>query len=208
MSMGARRMEDPAMTERKTLYREDFKTFYKVNHQDKGGFGGNTTQRVAVTEETDTEIIGHIFGPFEDRPGPKVTIRKENVAGWEEKEFVLDSMLAEGETPSLWVSEIREKYMNGRISEDRMAELLESAKDIESATVSDGESKTDDSTRLKIPGEAIIFTFIIMAVGTVVGLEIMQAPVYLGSVVLLIEFVVCVFLIQVCSNPQSTQSNN
>jgi hypothetical protein len=65
----------------------NYETVYKVFHNAEYGFGGNTTIRVAVTEEDDDKIIGRRFAPMMDEPGDKIVIMKDNVAGWEEDSF-------------------------------------------------------------------------------------------------------------------------
>lgn len=184
------------------LHREDFETFYKVSHEDNGGFGGNSTKWVAVTEETKTEIIGHTFSPMDELPRNKVVIRKENVAGWEERKWELDKIPSEGEVPSMWVSRIKQMYMDGQIDEDRMEVLLENSRDVERSEMTEGDSSENDTSVVK--SKVVMAMYTVIAIATVIMLEIIQAPAYFGGAVLFIEFVVTAFIIRlVCS-----KSNN
>lgn len=46
------------------------------------GFSGNGSMLVAVTEETDDQIIGREYSHDWLEPGGKVVFNKDNVAGW------------------------------------------------------------------------------------------------------------------------------
>lgn len=62
---------------------DEYETVYQVHSAVKYGFGGNTSMWVAVTQETEDQIIGQYFPPTYSRPGKRVVINKTNVAGWE-----------------------------------------------------------------------------------------------------------------------------
>ena len=62
----------------------EYETVYQVYSADKYGFGGYGTKWVAVTEETEDQIIGLEYPPTYPEPMGRIVLNKEHVAGWEE----------------------------------------------------------------------------------------------------------------------------
>lgn len=63
---------------------DEYETVYQVYAADKYAFGGDGTKWVAVTEETEDQIIGIEYPPTYPEPMGRVVFNKEHVAGWKE----------------------------------------------------------------------------------------------------------------------------
>lgn len=109
---------------KKNLTRDNFETVYKVFHSSKYGFGGNTSIYIAVIDENENKITGRRFSPMRDFPSSnKLTILKNNIAGFEEDKFA--HMNIPEEVPEPTEKQLRKSYMNGQLTEDEFEEELD-----------------------------------------------------------------------------------
>jgi hypothetical protein len=94
------------------------KRYLKVTHAESW-HGGSSRIKVAVFEETDKEIRGRKFRDSSARGHQlmgRITIRKDNVAAWEEFLPMPDQKSKH---------KVKEDYVSGRIDEEQMEEELE-----------------------------------------------------------------------------------
>lgn len=92
--------------------------YYKITHPESW-HGGSSLIKVAVTEETNEEIRGYRFRDTLTRGHQlqgRLTVRKDNVAAWEEFHPLPDQKRAHV---------IKEDYVKGRIDEDQLEQQLE-----------------------------------------------------------------------------------
>ena len=106
------------------LTRDNFETVYKISHTQEYGFGGDTTIRLAVEEETETQIKGRKCSPRHHTPSDdQTTIQKSNVAGWTEDTHRYN-LIPTGD-PDLTEHQIVDLYAAGHIDESEMDERLD-----------------------------------------------------------------------------------
>lgn len=106
------------------LTRDNFETVYKISHTQEYGFGGDTTIRLAVEEETETQIKGRKCSPRHHTPSDdQTTIQKSNVAGWTEDTHRYN-LIPTGD-PDLTEHQIVDLYTAGHIDESEMDERLD-----------------------------------------------------------------------------------
>jgi len=106
--------------------RDNFEAVYEISHTEQSGFGGNTTIRLAVEEETDTEITGRKFDSTAEYPDQAITtIQKSNVVGW--TELPTEYQRIPTGDPDLTEQEVTDLYAAGEIDEEEMDELMEKA---------------------------------------------------------------------------------